>query len=676
MRDTILKKRIQIGDVQVKGPCRELKRLKLDNTKDFDDLNAVDQQNGKSLTSCTFCCKNFERRAVLATHLTNCLARKKTLEKKGSSAEESKKLNISKESINESKQSQIPNTNLVCSKQNAEIKCNENLSDPHINIKQEPMDEENLTNNNSNINELFESLENQTFGNGLQTVSLEKLEIMVKSKENTDTEEKVKIKPNEKNNVIKKEKKKRFRIIPAAKQLTCRCKICNKQFNALSNLRRHISMFHYRSRRFGCSLCEYRAFRRYDIVNHLTFVHKMTGERETMAVEYVTVHEMKYSKYDVDGDIVVVNEEAIVVEKSKKPEDQQQLLPETTENQLKETTPLKTYEKREKRKNIVLQTNTNSEQAPSATIENPVTPKEVSHVKVVRRKLKKTLEQKVESQKRPIRNRIKTVNKDFVYDLLTIKEEPKQQSRLTLKRRNTLILDQKNVKIVGLTPPIKITPYLLRTEPLLPADKTVVKGHAANVYRNVVHEGLASPSTLPEIPTERPQMRSRLISSSRSDCNTVPVIETTELEAARLKSTFFDDSFLEKFAKTSNPTFKMKPLLALQHSPLNSILQKFDTTQQQQQNNNSIHRTEEAVGNFLKPPEKLITTANFTPISSLPTALELSPEEINNITPNGKQIIEPTSPPSTPKKRITLMQRLAENRAKRRDSLIRTALEN
>lgn len=642
MRDTILKKRIQIGDVQIKGPSREIKRLTLDNNnKEFDALHILNQQNGKSKSICIYCRKNFERRAALATHLSSCSMKKDSL----GNMSDANKSNSSNDQFK-----QIKNNN----EQNQYVS--------EVVIKREPFEDLNSITDDSSINQMFENLEKQTFGNGLQTVSLEKLEIMMhkntKGKEieimNTNGEEPTEIKGE---NSEKKLKNKRFRVIPTSKQLTCRCKICNKQFNALSNLRRHISMFHYRSRRFGCNLCDYRAFRRYDIVNHLTFVHKMTGERESMSIEYVTVHELKYSRDDVEGDIVVVNEEINVSE---------QIKPEESvidKNMVDQENILKTYEK--KHKNIILQTNQKQGENSIEAVASANLAKDLPHVKVVRKKLKKTFVQQVESKKRPIRNRIKTVNKDFVYDLLSLKEEPKEQPKHAANRRNTMVVEQNKVTCIQhATPSIKITPYRLRTEPLIPANKCGIRGFADNICRNKIHEALAAPSTLPELPAERPQMRSRLISSSRTDSNAVQIIETSELEAAGLKSTFFDDSFLEKFAKKTNPSFKMKPLLALQHSPLNSILQKFDVTLQ-----NKNQNTEN--DSFVKPPDKANDSSPNYTVCSLQSLNEIE------VTPNGKHILELSSPPSTPQKRITLMQRLAENRAKRRDSfLVTTALEN
>ena len=649
MRDTILKKRIQIGDVQIKGPSREVKRLTLDNNKELDASNILNQQNGQQKSSCIYCRKSFDRRAALATHLSSCSLKKDSLR----NINDANKSNTFRDQFKQTKNH---------SQHNQHLGIHNDKVASEVSIKQEPSEDLNTTTNSSTINQMFENLEKQTFGNGLQTVSLEKLEIILNENTKAKHEEEINNSKVEESREInfenseKKLKSKRFRVIPASKQLTCRCKICNKQFNALSNLRRHISMFHYRSRRFGCNLCDYRAFRRYDIVNHLTFVHKMTGERESMSVEYVTVHEIKYSRDDVEGDIVVVNEEINVSEQIKPEENS------VEKEILGQENILKTYEK--KHKNILLQTNQiqREKNLETAAVEN--LSKDLSHVKVVRKKLKKTFVQQVESKKRPIRNRIKTVNKDFVYDLLSLKEDPKEQPRYALKRRNTMIVEQNNVSCLDHAPPsIKITPYRLRTEPLIPVNKSGIRGFAANIYRNIIHEALGAPSTLPELPTERPQMRSRLISSSRTDSNTVQIIETSELEAARLKSTFFDDSFLEKFAKKTNPSFKMKPLLALQHSPLNSILQKFDATLQ-----NKIHNAEN--DSFLKPSEKINNSSPNYTVCSLQNLNEIE------VTPNGKHIIELSSPPPTPKKRITLMQRLAENRAKRRDSLHSSTLEN
>ncbi|XP_013102480.2 zinc finger protein 800 [Stomoxys calcitrans] len=730
MRDSILRKRIQIGNVQAKGPSRELKGLQLDSIKEMASANdkgdVATRQNSKPVSTCNYCQKTFERRAAFATHLANCPSKKLAIAK---NEVQSKTRVAAKEEIHTKLRNQ-KNTPLVknvkgnesngIETKNVEQKeikgekdggMGEDFHDYksaknpycHVKIKQEPPEEEfnsssTQATNGSDINALFANLENQTFGEGLQTVSLDLMvstqsevgqdvgEIGKKEEESSIKSDPIKAEHGGKEKVehvggdLSKKKAKSFRTVPASKQLTCRCKICNKQFNALSNLRRHISMFHYRARRFGCNLCDYRAFRRYDIVNHLSFVHKMQGERESMAVQFVTMHDVQYSKDDVEHDIVVVND---ALEKSR----------------IQENGNVKTYENKCRRKKLETETEKdkveveveNEKTSPSyeavAPTKSEVAPNDVAETNLptpLRKKLRKALAQEGDNcQRRPIRNRIKTVNNDFVYDLSTLKEEPKDQTiRLSLKRRNTMaVIDNKHgvsAELIPSTLPIKSSPHRLRTEPLIPANKDVLKGYAARVYRNVVQEALASPSTLPDLPTERPQMRPRLSLPSRSDNSSTPVIEATELEVARLESTFFDDSFLEKFAKKANPSFKMKPLLALQHSPLNSILQKFENNSQKHQN------TDEAIMNATSlehngtglSPERCATSLLEPIPNTLHTLSENILKEIDSSPPNGARIVESSTPPSTPRKRITLMQRLAENKAKRCDPLLRSALEN
>uniref|UniRef100_A0A1A9WY53 C2H2-type domain-containing protein n=1 Tax=Glossina brevipalpis TaxID=37001 RepID=A0A1A9WY53_9MUSC len=669
MRDTILKKRVQIGDVHVKGPSRELKRLQMNEAKDLENDQANDQclllSRGKPVSICAFCKKTFERRAALSAHLLNCLA-KKNSSNSGLSQPSNKRLKMMPLKVVQQQQQQHHCT------------FNNNNNNNDIQIKIEPLDQdqeeaEKIKDDEQmqiELNKMFENLGKQDFGKGLRTVSLDKLDILTKddtdcpcpAEETKDinnsldmsdiVDDLAALPPLSLNDAKAQETEQK----KSKKLLTCRCKICNKQFNALSNLRRHISMFHYRARRFGCILCEYRAFRRYDIVNHLGFVHKMTGERDRMALEYVSVHEVNYSKDDVEGDILVVSED-MDIDKDQK---------------------LETVIKRKKRKKLI----------PLTELAHPEPP-ENGRLKGVKQKLRKGFRQQMDGnvkgmRKRPIRNRIKPENKDFVYDLSNLQEDARENQRSNLKRRNIFLSDHKSSLSLELTPPVKITPYRLRTEPLLPSDKSVIKGIVGRLYRRVVNNGLAAASTLPEIPTERPQMRPRLTSICRNDSVAVPIIETSELEAARLKSPFLDDSFLEKLAKRANTTFRLKPLLALQsHSPLKSLLQKFDTSLQISKNKGNQSTSNEAIENDFDRAslKSSSSTSESLPLQTLKQSPALNLEHPQNdqeiqidTTPNGKFIAEPSSPPSTPKKRINLIQRLAD-RSKRHDNVLRAALE-
>jgi hypothetical protein len=87
MRDAIYKKCSRADEVVVKGPSRELSRLKQSTlasaNSNYGDDNGEDernqkkawienQENYKNSPMCTYCCKTFERKAVLATHIQSC----------------------------------------------------------------------------------------------------------------------------------------------------------------------------------------------------------------------------------------------------------------------------------------------------------------------------------------------------------------------------------------------------------------------------------------------------------------------------------------------------------------------------------------------------------------------------------------------------------------------------
>uniref|UniRef100_A0A1B0GEV9 C2H2-type domain-containing protein n=1 Tax=Glossina morsitans morsitans TaxID=37546 RepID=A0A1B0GEV9_GLOMM len=538
---------------------------------------------------------------------------------------------------------------------------------------------------------MFENLGKQDFEKGLRTVSLDKLDILTRQENdcpcpveevNDIVDDLAPLPPSSADD----EKAQQSEQKKSKKLLTCRCKICNEQFNALSNLRRHISMFHHRARRFGCTLCEYRAFKRHDIVNHLGFVHKMTGERDVMALEYVSVHKVNYSKDDVEGDILVVSEDIdidkddkleTVIKRKKlralserrrvqltmfhyrarrfgctlceyrafrrydivnhlgfvhkmtgerdvmaleyvsvhevnysKDDVEGDILVVSEDIDIDKDDKLETVIKRKKRKKLM----------PLAEVAHPES-SENGRLKGAKQKLRKGFRQQMEgnakcTRKRPIRNRIKPENKDFVYDLSNLQEDTRENQRSNLKRRNTYLGEHRSSLTLELTPPIKITPYRLRMEPLLPTNKSSIKGIVGRLYRSVVNNGLAAASTLPEIPTERPQMRPRLTSICRNDSCLLLKLPND-----------YNQTSLKSSPSSSSSTFEL-PLETLKESSALNL----DHTQTDQQ-------------------------------------LQIE------TTPNGKVIAETSSPPSTPKKRINLTQRLIDSRSKRHDNVLRAALE-
>lgn len=72
MRDSILKRRTRIDEVQVKGPSRELARLQTEKERvDSQNkawLDNLEDNESNSKNVCLFCGRQFERRAVLLSH--------------------------------------------------------------------------------------------------------------------------------------------------------------------------------------------------------------------------------------------------------------------------------------------------------------------------------------------------------------------------------------------------------------------------------------------------------------------------------------------------------------------------------------------------------------------------------------------------------------------------------
>ncbi|KAH8242870.1 hypothetical protein KR032_002698 [Drosophila birchii] len=599
MRNTILKRRVQQGDVQTRGPCRELKRLQLsDDVVGYvpEPVDASGEQR-KIMSLCIYCEKSFERRAALSTHLLNCRAKQEALAKPAPSV---KKLKTKSNDSSLDAADEDPAAS--------------------IDLKSEPAE----------VNALHDILAglpepNASFGPGLHTVSLDKLQLANESDSASDEASNSDDEPDQERehepgvapdsnadpeNAKSKIKKKRN--VPVEKQLRCRCKICHKQFNALGNLRRHISMFHYRARRFGCNLCDYRAFRRYDIVNHLGFTHKIEGDRDQLTEQYVSTHECEYSRDDVDADIILLDKEEVAsaVEAESKP-------------------PVKTYERRLKR--IKVESESTGEVRPiSPTAEIKEEPgletQEPIPTPAPSKKRRKSRTQispdSGDQEKRPIRKRVKAVNKDFVYDMVAFKQDPSGQQtpagvaaesmRAKLRRQPTGNSDENKPK--------QWEAYI--TE----AKKPLILGITRRIMLELVGQGRAVSATLPELPSERPQIRPRLISHTRTDSGHQQphpnVVETTPSPAPET------ESFIEKIAKRTAAAGKDSATISNLWNKVNiAIAQQQQQQEQDQQLKKEREREQQVQEQKPKEEEK-------------PNEEETPPEDRPKTPPS-----EPLSPP-------------------------------
>ncbi|XP_064549737.1 uncharacterized protein LOC135436170 isoform X2 [Drosophila montana] len=543
MRNTILKRRMQQGDVQPKGPSRELKRLQLsdDVVGQVPERTNPNGEQRKIMSLCIYCEKSFERRAALSTHLLNCRAKQEALAKPAPAVKKLKAI---------ANGASVSNLDML------------DESPSSVAVDMQSID-------SNALNEMFAGLaeQNENYAPGLRTVSLDKLQLQQESDlsseeasnsedEQEDQEER---ELDEQTSVDEtKTKSKKKRNVPIEKQLRCRCKICNKQFNALGNLRRHISMFHYRARRFGCTICDYRAFRRYDIVNHLGFTHKIEGDRDRLTEQYVSTHECEYSRDDVDGDIILLDKE------------------QSAELDLPaEPKPApKTYEKRMKRVKTI--TEPPPEMAPSSPIAAAAAPafvikeepedEQLQHP-VPNKKRRKSRTQispdtgERSAEKRPIRKRVKAVNKDFVYDLVSFKADPSgalnavESMRAKLRRQPGQAVACVESKLK------QWEPYITEEK------KSLVRGITRRIMLKLVSEGRAVSATLPELPAERPQIRPRLISYTRSDCSQQNVVDTAPVISV-------SESFIERIAKRTAAAGKEATITNLWQKVNNAIAQQ------------------------------------------------------------------------------------------------------
>lgn len=377
MRENIYKKRSRIDEIQIKGPSRELIQLQIDKPP-----SKVEQNKEKSeLNSlCPYCGKTFERRAVLVGHINGCLIKSK-----------SKTLNKTIKSTITSSGSSSTNEKIL---ENEEVALDDVIGDNgggignDIEVKEE---EEEVPIVEQEETRLVPPLKIKTTNKRKRKIiTLETVTPPDTPKKMSVVEEEVSPPPS----------------IDIKFEKTLQCDICEKKFLKSSNLKRHIAMFHYRMKNFSCKLCEFRGYRRYDISNHLTNIHQ---EQESIKTEclndYIGVIKngverskqvLRNNNNDERRNVGTISSIGAIVGGGggvSKKKTVSKSKPTTTDLSLSNPTL-----------NI-------SNQSTSDTILAPVEqPRHSSNTTTSILPTTITL-------KRPIRNRIKPIQKDFVYDL-------------------------------------------------------------------------------------------------------------------------------------------------------------------------------------------------------------------------------------------------------------------
>lgn len=61
-----------------------------------------------------------------------------------------------------------------------------------------------------------------------------------------------------------------------------KCPQCDKVLETPEKLKYHLTCYHSRQKRFKCKMCEYQGYRKKDTINHLNYVHQIEGDKERL----------------------------------------------------------------------------------------------------------------------------------------------------------------------------------------------------------------------------------------------------------------------------------------------------------------------------------------------------------------------------------------------------------
>lgn len=308
-------------------------------------------------------------------------------------------------------------------------------ADDTIKIKEEivsPIDDTHLS----------DSASNQTIDTGTQ-VKVIKTENIVKE----EKEKRTRASANEHNSIGKIVESK-----AKSKLSSSHCKYCFKKFSNASNLRRHITMSHFGPKKFTCNLCTFRARRKIDILSHVRTKHEFGGERSD-ALKFVTINDepapkpppqstvnrRKEKHTEVlrdDEEEMFIDTEVFIVEDGN-------VLGTSNENSnadMDDNNSDNHIEQSEANKPTIEPSETNK---PNACSKRKGRPKMKDKLKNLTPS--NSLNQKIGESlpaRRPIRNRIMPVKKDFVYDLSTLLKKDYKDFQDETPKESAMQLEQ------------------------------------------------------------------------------------------------------------------------------------------------------------------------------------------------------------------------------------------
>lgn len=476
-------------------------------------------------------------------------------------------------------------------------------------------------------------------------------------------------------------------------EITCRCL---KKYNDTEKYKRHLKVFHSRQRRFWCAVCEFKGYRKVDTINHLMQEHNYEGDAEDISslINFQPVEKAK--KPATVPPAPPINSEPInsIVEAVSRICDTS-----TTDISFVEVTA----------DHVTLDSSATSSVNVTLSSTTSVPTPEPGSLKKRRRPTRALREsiciipvedsakkqkppnndppEDSPTSKRPIRNRVKPVDKDFVYDLTHLLHKEEDLDDFPLPE---LVLDKPSPPAKPKSESSRVLPVntispskreSLRSHVPKPIPSHLYRGAALKMATRQVELGLATLHRPPELPHERTFIPSQMSPPRRATMiHDWPVVKRDRKAGAIAKQQSeiqIKRRYMKRVASIANT--HLEELVREKRKTIprrNSVIPMRQKLSASIEILNKLNATRTAAG------LDVVQMADIPLMVKCPTEAEFRRmidanlkdfrETMSQANPNGTTVEELSMEAASqegeavsPKKRITLMQRLQENRTKR-----------
>jgi hypothetical protein len=290
MRDNIIKKRVRADEASNKSSntSRELQQLQLSNASENNHNNASewDTQNIKIENDiddsyvCPSCLKKFDRKAVYTSHVQMCsdIKDREQEKLKKRKAKDGAKI---KQLVGSSLESE-DNSNIS---ENSSKRKRKKVGGYAI-IEEEEKKVQFAEDNSEDIVDW--NLDDEEEKKKLENIKKEIIEDEYKRNlEGTSSNHSLKHEANDENSSQELPDDDDSGLIIDEKidedHSKMKCPTCDKVFPTSEKLKYHLTFYHSRQKRFKCKMCEYQGYRKKDTMNHINFVHGENVTLETLS---------------------------------------------------------------------------------------------------------------------------------------------------------------------------------------------------------------------------------------------------------------------------------------------------------------------------------------------------------------------------------------------------------